>query len=115
MRRPGTIADHQRHFRAPHRDACNAEHRQPGPGANAKRVVTDTSTLSLSRADSVRTEGNGAATPLTFTVNRGGSTAGPARAKWSVTSGGIQGTLDATADDFAGGATGPVEASWFIR
>jgi hypothetical protein len=62
-----------------------------------------TGTLSIARLSTQRGEGQSGATPFTFTVTRSGVLTGTASADWSVTGGGVAGTVAATGADFVGG------------
>ena len=61
-------------------------------------------TLSVAGLHAARGEGAGGATAFTFAVTRTGSSAGPASAAWSITGGGVGGTVGTAAADFVGGA-----------
>ncbi|MCX7377170.1 MAG: hypothetical protein NTY94_10560 [Alphaproteobacteria bacterium] len=64
--------------------------------------VPPTGTLSITRLQASRDEGNAGPTPFTFSITRSRDTRGPAWANWVVTGGGIPGTVGASASDFGG-------------
>lgn len=66
-------------------------------------ALASSGTLSIQRQNAFRPEGTGGTTAFTFSVTRAGSTLGAASAAWSVTGGGVPGTVAANEADFAGG------------
>lgn len=62
-----------------------------------------TGTLAIARLRASRAEGQSGSTDFTFQVNRTGTLTGTAAVDWSVTGGGVSGTGNATASDFAAG------------
>jgi len=62
-----------------------------------------TGTLAIARASAARAEGVSGTMPFTFLVTRTGDTTGTATADWTVTGGGVAGTLAANGADFTGG------------
>ena len=66
-------------------------------------TLVNSGALSILRQNAFRSEGTGGTTAFTFIVNRAGSTLGTASAAWSVSGGGVPGTVAADAADFAAG------------